>query len=43
MYQDGDTPLMDAATEGHLPVAEYLVEKGAEMEAKDYLVSDFII
>ena len=26
---------MYAATNGHLPVVEYLLEKGAEMEAKD--------
>ena len=35
MYQDGFTPLMHAAMEGHLPVVEYLVEKGADMEAKN--------
>ena len=34
MYQTGDTPLMLAAEDGHLPVVEYLVEKGANMEAK---------
>ena len=33
---------MWAAFNGHLPVVEYLVEKGADIEAKDY-VSDFII
>ena len=40
-YQDGWTPLIFAAMEDHLPVVEYLVEKGADMEAKDY-VSGFI-
>ena len=34
MYQDGDTPLIYAVDEGHLPTVEYLVEKGADMEAK---------
>ena len=32
---------MFAAKNGHLPVVEYLVEKGADMEAKDN-VSDII-
>ena len=41
MYQNGTTPLMHAAMEGRLPVVEYLVEKGADMEAKDD-VSDAI-
>ena len=39
MYQDGFTPLAWAAKKGHLPVAEHLVEKGADIEAKDQ-VSD---
>ena len=42
MYQWGYTPLMRAAWKGHLPVVEYLVERGADMEAKDKLVSDVI-
>ena len=42
MYQDGNTPLIWAAREGHLPVVEYLLEKGADMEAKDH-VSDVIL
>ena len=41
MYQDGYTPLIHAAEEGHLAVVEYLLEKGADMEAKDG-VSDVI-
>ena len=35
MYQDGDTLLTVVAYNGHLPVIEYLVERGADMEAKD--------
>ena len=41
MYQHGDTPLTYAAIKGHLPVVEYLVERGADMEARDN-VSDVI-
>ena len=41
MYQNGDTPLMLAVGEGHLPVVEYLVENGADIEAKNR-VSDVI-
>ena len=41
MLQHGNTPLMYAAGNGHLPVVEYLVEKGADMEAKN-IVSDAI-
>ena len=41
MYQNGNTPLMWAAWKGHLPAVEYLVERGADMEAKDD-VSDVI-
>ena len=33
---------MYAAREGHLPVVEYLLEKGADMEAKGGDVSDVI-
>ena len=36
------TPLVYAAMEGRLPVVEYLVEKGADMEAMNYEVSDVI-
>ena len=41
MDQNGYTPLIWAAEHGHLPVVEYLVERGADMEAKDF-VSDVI-
>ena len=42
MYQDGYTSLIFAAMNGHLPMVEYLVEKGADMEAKGS-VSDVLI
>ena len=42
MYQIGFTPLIYAAENDHLPVVEYLVERGANIEAKDN-VSDLII
>ena len=35
MYQSGYTPLIHAAENGNLPMVEYLVEKGANMEAKN--------
>ena len=41
MYQYGDTPLIYAAWSSDLPMIEYLVEKGANMEAKNK-VSDVI-
>ena len=41
IYQNGATPLLYAAKEGHLQVLEYLAEKGADIEAKDK-VSDVI-
>ena len=41
MYQAGRTPLIYAAERGRLPVVEYLVERGADMEAKAF-VSDAI-
>ena len=31
-----------AARDGNFPMVEYLVEKGADMEAKDKFVSDAI-
>ena len=37
MYQGGDTPLLVAASAGHLSVVEYLVEKGAEIEVTDFV------
>ena len=40
MDQYGSTPLIFAAENGHLPMAEYLLERGADMEAKDYYVND---
>ena len=39
MYQLGDTPLMYAARDGRLPVVEYLVERGAKMDASGKYVS----
>ena len=42
MYQHTSTPLLHAAERGHLPVVEYLVEKGANMEAENevsYIIS----
>ena len=41
MYQIGWTPLIRAARNGRLSVVEYLVEKGADIEATDN-VSDVI-
>ena len=41
MYQDGDTPLIWAAMGGRLPMVEYLLERGADTEAKED-VSDVI-
>ena len=35
MDQDGSTPLMNAAWNGHLLVVEYLLEKGADLNAQD--------
>ena len=37
MYQDGWTPLIYAAESGHLPVVEYLLERGADMQAKEHV------
>ncbi len=33
--QDGDTALIVAAYKGHLPVVEFLLAKGAKLEAVD--------
>ena len=41
MFQDGDTPLLWAARKSNLPMAGLLLEKGADVEAKDR-VSDVI-
>ena len=41
IYQRGSTPLLYAAGYGHLPMVKYLMEKGANIEAKDE-VSDVI-
>ena len=41
-YQDWFTPLMYAADKGHLPVVEYLVERGADMEAKDNVSGEIV-
>ena len=35
MYQFGKTTLIHAVDEGHLALVEYLVEKGADLEARD--------
>ena len=43
MDQNGWTPLKWAAMNGRLPMIEYLVEKGADIEAKDYEVSDVFV
>ena len=42
MYQAKWTPLLHAAENGRLAVVEYLVEKGADLEAMDEIVSDVI-
>ena len=42
IYQRGYTSLMEAAWNGHGPVVEYLVHRGADMEATDR-VSDAIM
>ena len=38
MDQNGYTPLMWAAMKGHLPVVEYLLEKGANLNAQDNVI-----
>ena len=43
IHQNGFTPLLAAARDGFLSIVEYLVENGADMEAKDDLVSDFVL
>ena len=35
MFQDEWTPLMIASHKGHLPIVEYLVEQGGDLEAQD--------
>ena len=42
MYQYAWTPLIRAVKNGQLPMIEYLVENGADMEAKDDRVNDVI-
>ena len=42
MYQSGFSPLTIAARNGHLPMVEYLVERGADVGAKNN-VNDVII
>ena len=37
MYQYGSTPLMYAAANSHLPMVEYLVERGADIDAQDHV------
>ena len=35
MDQEGCTPLMHAAENGHFPMVEYLVEKGVDIRAQN--------
>ena len=35
--QDGLTPLIHAATNDHLPIVEYLLQHGAEVDTQDYV------
>ena len=42
MDQSGSTPLICAASNGNLPMVEYLVERGADVNAKDK-VSDVMV
>ena len=37
MYQNGCTPLLYAAVNGRFPMVEYLLEKGADPSAQDYV------
>ena len=41
MYQYGYTPLLWAATFTHLPVVEYLVEQGADAEARNKVCDEY--
>ena len=34
-HQDGNTALLEAAYKGHLPVVEFLLTKGANLEAEN--------
>ena len=43
MYQFGKTPLMHAAKHGHLWAVEYLLERGADMEATDEVSAVHIV
>ena len=43
MYQDGYTPLIHAASNGLLPVVEYLVERGADIDVTDTNVMSTVI
>ena len=36
-FSINETPLHIASKNGHLPIVEYLISKGANIEAKDYL------
>lgn len=35
VYQEGMTPLLYAASKGHLEVVQYLISEGSEIESKD--------
>ncbi len=40
VLQDGKTALMGACAGGHLSVAQYLVDRGVDINAKDHVSYD---